>query len=129
MFNVYLPKLLETRLGRMSPGGPVSESSAASPSSSLIDSLWDVVVYSIGGCPGAIVNLDSLLCFRKISCLLYIAWCLSRRVIVGTTVVTRREHIHLSIFLHHLRTSERTTRIESEYCGHQLECFGMLKKI
>jgi len=55
MFNVYLPKLLETRLGRMGADGPVS-TKASSPSSALIDSLWDVVIYSIGGCPGAILG-------------------------------------------------------------------------
>ena len=46
MFNVYLPKLLEGR-------GNGSDSSAPK---SLSDSLWDVVIYSIGGCPGAIVS-------------------------------------------------------------------------
>ncbi|KAI0637103.1 MFS general substrate transporter [Trametes polyzona] len=47
MFNVYLPKLLETR----SP----SSSTGDSPKS-LEDSLWDVVIYSLGGCPGAILG-------------------------------------------------------------------------
>lgn len=51
MFNVYLPKLLETR---SSPGdGGVPKS--------LTDSLWDVVIYSVGGCPGAIVSLTPIL--------------------------------------------------------------------
>jgi hypothetical protein len=54
MFNVYLPKLLETRLGGMNPDG--GNLPRASPSSSLVDSLWNVVIYSIGGCPGAIVS-------------------------------------------------------------------------
>lgn len=48
MFNVYLPKLLE---GRPGVGGD------ASGPKSLNDSLWDVVIYSVGGCPGAIVRL------------------------------------------------------------------------
>ena len=48
MFNVYLPKLLE---GRPGVGGD-----AGAPTS-LNDSLWDVVIYSVGGCPGAIVRL------------------------------------------------------------------------
>lgn len=45
MFNVYLPKLLE---GRGRPGEPPK---------SLQDNLWDVVIYAIGGCPGAIVRV------------------------------------------------------------------------
>ncbi|THH29107.1 hypothetical protein EUX98_g5071 [Antrodiella citrinella] len=44
MFNVYLPKLLEGRLGR--DNAPKT----------LNDSLWDVVIYSFGGCPGAILG-------------------------------------------------------------------------
>ena len=48
MFNVYLPKLLETRSTSNDPSGAPK---------SLEDSLWDVVIYSIGGCPGAIVSL------------------------------------------------------------------------
>ena len=48
MFNVYLPKLLE---GRPGVGGD-----AGAPKS-LNDSLWDVIIYSVGGCPGAIVRL------------------------------------------------------------------------
>ncbi|KAI0754860.1 MFS general substrate transporter [Daedaleopsis nitida] len=47
MFNVYLPKLLETRSSSNDPAGPPK---------SLEDSLWDVVIYSVGGCPGAILG-------------------------------------------------------------------------
>lgn len=47
MFNVYLPKLLEARSNSGDNGAPKS----------LNDSLWDVVIYSVGGCPGAIVSL------------------------------------------------------------------------
>ncbi|KAI0826913.1 MFS general substrate transporter [Trametes gibbosa] len=47
MFNVYLPKLLETRSLSGEPGGAPK---------SLEDSLWDVVIYSLGGCPGAILG-------------------------------------------------------------------------
>ncbi|KAI0647946.1 MFS general substrate transporter [Trametes meyenii] len=47
MFNVYLPKLLETRSPSSDPGGAPK---------SLEDSLWDVVIYSLGGCPGAILG-------------------------------------------------------------------------
>ncbi|KJA23266.1 hypothetical protein HYPSUDRAFT_137939 [Hypholoma sublateritium FD-334 SS-4] len=41
MFNVFLPKLLETRMG---PG----------KSQTLEESLWDVAIFTLGGCPGAL---------------------------------------------------------------------------
>lgn len=44
MFNVYLPKLLET--------GSSDDTSIKS----LEDSLWDVLIFTIGGCPGAILG-------------------------------------------------------------------------
>ena len=50
MFNVYLPKLLET-------GGSTAGSSSVPPTKTLEQSLWDVVIFTIGGCPGAIVRL------------------------------------------------------------------------
>ncbi|KAH6871577.1 hypothetical protein BKA70DRAFT_1241736 [Coprinopsis sp. MPI-PUGE-AT-0042] len=49
MFNAFLPKLLETRT-TLEP-----ELSSASPKR-LEDSLWDVVIFTIGGCPGAILG-------------------------------------------------------------------------
>ena len=45
MFNVYLPKLLETR----------REISVAN-TASLERTLWEVVIFTIGGCPGAVVR-------------------------------------------------------------------------
>jgi hypothetical protein len=45
MFNVYLPKLLETDADPDIVDGK-----------RLDDALWDVVIYTIGGCPGAIVS-------------------------------------------------------------------------
>ncbi|EMD31441.1 major facilitator superfamily protein mfs4 [Gelatoporia subvermispora B] len=47
MFNVYLPKLLETRSGAADADGAPR---------SLTDSLWDVVIYALGGCPGALLG-------------------------------------------------------------------------
>jgi hypothetical protein len=44
MFNVYLPKLLEKRLGDAG-GGEGSRKEA----------LWDIVIFTLGGCPGALV--------------------------------------------------------------------------
>lgn len=55
MFNAFLPKLLEKRLEKM-PSDVRSVAGFRSAESSLEASLWDVVVYSIGGCPGAIVS-------------------------------------------------------------------------
>lgn len=43
MFNVFLPKLLETRMG---PG----------KTQTLEESLWDVAIFTLGGCPGALVR-------------------------------------------------------------------------
>ena len=45
MFNVYLPKLLETR--RVISVAEIS---------SLERTLWEVVIFTIGGCPGAVVR-------------------------------------------------------------------------
>jgi hypothetical protein len=57
MFNVFLPKLLETRPGPT----PIGEESPKA----LKESLWDVVIFTIGGCPGAIVSfLGSFRMFR-----------------------------------------------------------------
>ncbi|KAN0074636.1 Major facilitator superfamily domain containing protein [Tylopilus felleus] len=44
MFNVYYPKLLET--------GPRGNSTPKS----LQDNLWDVVIFTLGGCPGALLG-------------------------------------------------------------------------
>jgi hypothetical protein len=46
MFNVYLPKLLETRRRVIS----VAETA------SLERTLWEVVIFTIGGCPGPVVR-------------------------------------------------------------------------
>ncbi|KZT73865.1 MFS general substrate transporter [Daedalea quercina L-15889] len=50
MFNVYLPKLLEGRAAPLE-----ADLGAASPKS-LTASLWDVVIYALGGCPGAVLG-------------------------------------------------------------------------
>lgn len=47
MFNVFLPKLLETS----------GTAGAATGEKTLEASLWDVVIFTIGGCPGAIVRI------------------------------------------------------------------------
>ena len=50
MFNVFLPKLLET------DGGQVTQQQQRQ-SKALQETLWDIVIYTIGGCPGAIVSV------------------------------------------------------------------------
>ena len=45
IFNVYFPKLLE--LSSSGDGAPRS----------LEDNLWDVVIFTLGGCPGPIVGV------------------------------------------------------------------------
>lgn len=59
MFNVFLPKLLETR----PTGGGVTAPKT------LEETLWDVVIFTIGGCPGAIVrfSVDLLLLVVNLS--------------------------------------------------------------
>ena len=58
MFNVYLPKLLETRQGKVSSSGPGQTLSQARAQAmdTLERTLWDVVIFTIGGCPGAVVR-------------------------------------------------------------------------
>lgn len=50
MFNVFLPKLLETS------GGSGHDDGVAIIPKTLEESLWDVVIFTLGGCPGAIVK-------------------------------------------------------------------------
>lgn len=50
MFNVFLPKLLET-----------TSDEGIMELKTLEASLWDVVIFTIGGCPGAIVSFFSLI--------------------------------------------------------------------
>ncbi|KAF8527425.1 MFS general substrate transporter [Hysterangium stoloniferum] len=45
MFNVYLPKLLETRL-------PQDETDPKT----LTETMWDIVIFTLGGCPGALLG-------------------------------------------------------------------------
>lgn len=45
MFNVFLPKMLEMRF----------DSSLSEEHKSLDDTMWDVVIFTLGGCPGALV--------------------------------------------------------------------------
>ena len=56
MFNVYLPKLLETR-----------RVISVAETTSLEKTLWEVVIFTIGGCPGAVVRTLSVFLFLFLS--------------------------------------------------------------
>lgn len=49
MFNVFLPKLLETAASSSAPPGGETPKT-------LEATLWDVVIFTLGGCPGPIVS-------------------------------------------------------------------------
>ena len=53
MFNVFLPKMLEMR---SSTGEGSSDAVTDGEPRSLERTMWDVVIFTIGGCPGAIVS-------------------------------------------------------------------------
>ena len=55
MFNVYLPTLLEARSQRASGNG--GEDRVGAGEGNYIDALWEMVLYALGGCPGALVCL------------------------------------------------------------------------
>ena len=56
MFNVYLPKLLETRQGNVSQQTQTPSAPSVQATDTLERTLWDVVIFTIGGCPGAVVR-------------------------------------------------------------------------
>ena len=58
MFNVYLPTLLEARsrsVGMGRSGG--DEDGGGAGEGNYTDALWEIVLYALGGCPGALVCL------------------------------------------------------------------------
>jgi len=60
MFNVFLPKLLEMGEAKAGKDDDISAVDAAAAIAaerkSLEESLWDVVIFTLGGCPGALVS-------------------------------------------------------------------------
>jgi len=52
MFNVYLPTLLEARSQSAGVNG-----GGGSEGGNYVDTLWEIVLYALGGCPGALVCL------------------------------------------------------------------------
>lgn len=90
MFNVFLPKLLETG----------SSSDPTVMAKTLEDSLWDIVYYTIGGLPGAIVCISSffvLMVTQQESA--FPAWSVYDRVPIGKKVVFGGEHIYHGLVL------------------------------
>lgn len=55
MFNVYLPTLLEARSQRA--GGHRGEDGVGAGEGDYVGTLWEMVLYALGGCPGALVCL------------------------------------------------------------------------
>lgn len=53
MFNVFLPKLLETSAA----SSTLIIADEAAGQKSIEETLWDVVIFTLGGCPGALVSL------------------------------------------------------------------------
>lgn len=88
MFNVYLPTLLE--------GGATSTPDVPK---TIEASLWDVVIFTLGGCPGAIVRNFCFL-VEETKLISTIAWCISYRVTLGEAFISSNEYIHYRIPLH-----------------------------
>jgi hypothetical protein len=90
MFNVFLPKLLES-------------SSSFDVPRTLEQSLWDVVILTIGGCPGAIVRFFCFFFFARDECtpfsISHIDWCLPNRIEVGSKMVISGKHVYYCFFL------------------------------
>ncbi len=92
MFNVYLPKLLEGR----------GNSDGGTEPKPLEESLWDVVIYSIGGCPGAIVRLRvPHIPFLNDSNINLVGR-IPSRLVIRSSLVPGREYVCDSLLLCHL---------------------------
>ena len=116
MFNVFLPKLLETR-------------STSDVPQTLEQSLWDVVIFTVGGCPGALVCF--LFCFVLFSPVYvfnlhfaYIDWRLPNRVEDGSKMVISWKHVHYSFFLCDIHSRRVEVGGYVEYRGDKFECDG-----
>ena len=111
MFNVYLPKLLE---GRGGDDGATK---------TLQENLWDVVIYTVGGCPGAIVR--RLLCLVNVSLTtdasLRVDRSVSGRFTTRPSVVVSREHTPHCSLLSLLRVGTTSMGCEGEYSWDKSE--------
>jgi hypothetical protein len=105
MFNVYLPKLLETR---SSEGG--------TKQTSLEGALWDVVIFTIGGCPGAVVSQTGLYSSPpNLTRALLLARRLAYRVAARSTALARRQHVCHRDLLCRLRDGGERVRDNREH--------------
>ena len=105
MFNVFLPKLLEmTEAGRdddSSAGAVEAAAVMTAERKSLEESLWDVVIFTLGGCPGAIVSrfpchlCQSFILFEKNE-----ARGVFHRVAAGPQMVIGRQHVYHGVLLY-----------------------------
>ncbi len=118
MFNVFLPKLLE-----YAPSG-----SAVVEPKSLEETLWDVVVFTIGGCPGAIVR-QSLHMRRRVIESRFLARRALYRVLIRPQVVPGREHFCYSCHVYHLYDGAIALGCSSDDDLHQLERYGTWSQV
>ena len=116
MFNVFLPKLLESRTNSDVP-------------QTLEQSLWDVMIFTIGGCPGAIVSF--LFSFSPETHILtfnfsHVDWCLPNRIEAGSKMVISRKHLYYCFFLCVICSRQVEVGCYFEHCGHKSDCDGGL---
>jgi hypothetical protein len=115
MFNVFLPKLLETR----STAGITSVASGKT----LEDNLWDVVIFTIGGCPGAIVSPPFSCLFRAYLLIMDLsAWCFDDRIPFRPQAVVSGKHVRHSVVLSHVCVGRVVVGRACKHGGHQFEC-------
>ena len=115
MFSVFLPKLLEGR------GGITDDVGSGGGARSVADSLWDVVIYAIGGCPGAIVRTPfiPLQIERAVTSRVHCtARCISGRLADGPPRVPRRKHLYHRNLLRDLRPRPATVGRPGQLSGN-----------
>jgi hypothetical protein len=118
MFNVYLPKLLETR-----------RVESLAKTSSLERTLWEVVIFTVGGCPGAVVRsifplylvsfADLAICHNT-----QVGRMADRKARTREKVVSGWEHVFDSDSLRRLRARARSGRSHCDHCWDKFEFFG-----
>lgn len=116
MFNIFLPKMLEMQVG----GGEDGQDAGPKP---LEETMWDVVILTIAGCPGAIVSSalsTNYLSFvsRLLTCKLP-AWSFHDRIFLWPTVVSCWQHIRHSVVLCSFHLCGELLFCEAKYDGIQ----------
>jgi hypothetical protein len=122
MFNILLPKLLESA----DENDAAEAAPAVAESSALEKSLWDVVIFTLGGCPGAIVrslSLSPLTLLNHLTMQIHsrTARCIHRRLADRQTLVSSWVDVHHRIFLPLLPLLLVRADSESEYRRDQPE--------